>query len=143
MTISSQQDGMIFSNSLFFYFAREVEACSHLLASLCTCLQHLMTLRQWSDTGSLFPAGVHTAAELFATADTINQYCFYGRCLGVQVNVFHFIVIKKMSIKDKVNKLLFGVLISIIISTKSTCYLITFYYQKTSMVLLDSIHLKR
>lgn len=61
-----------------------MEAVSHLLASLCTCLQHLMTLRQWSDTGSLFPTGVHTAAELFATADTINQYCFYGRCLGIQ-----------------------------------------------------------
>lgn len=43
-----------------------------------------MTLRQWSDTGSLFPTGVHTAAELFATANTINQYCFYGRCLGIQ-----------------------------------------------------------
>lgn len=66
---------------------REVEACCHLLASLCTCLQHLMTLREWSEKGSLFPAGVHTASELFATADSINQYCFYGRCIGVQVNL--------------------------------------------------------
>lgn len=72
-------------HSLYYIFVpREVESCCHLLASLCTCLQHLMTLREWSLPGSLFPQGVHTATELFATADSINQYSFYGRCLGVQ-----------------------------------------------------------
>lgn len=79
--IMQNRSSLLFRKSMYM---KEVEACSHLLASLCTCLHHLLTLRKWSDVGSLFPTGVHTAAELFATAETINQYCFYGRCLGIQ-----------------------------------------------------------
>ncbi len=79
--VMQNRSSLLFRKAMYM---KEVEACSHLLASLCTCLQHLLTLRKWSDVGSLFPTGVHTAAELFATAETINQYCFYGRCLGLQ-----------------------------------------------------------
>ncbi|XP_062134093.1 hormone-sensitive lipase isoform X2 [Drosophila sulfurigaster albostrigata] len=74
--------------TLFFrkkFYMKEVEACSQLLCSLCTCLQYLLILRQWSTTtGDLFASGRHTAEQLFELGDTINQYCFYGRCLGFQ-----------------------------------------------------------
>lgn len=82
--IMQNRSSLLFRKSMYM---KEVEACSQLLASLCTCLQHLLTLKQWSDVGSLFPSGVHTANELFATAGTINQYSFYGRCLGIQVSL--------------------------------------------------------
>ncbi|KAM8713679.1 hypothetical protein ACLKA7_013925 [Drosophila subpalustris] len=75
-------------DTLFFrkkFYMKEVEACSQLLCSLCTCLQYLLILRQWSTTtGDLFASGRHTAEQLFELGDTINQYCFYGRCLGFQ-----------------------------------------------------------
>ncbi|XP_017035697.1 hormone-sensitive lipase [Drosophila kikkawai] len=75
-------------STLFFrkkLLMKEVEACSQLLSSLCTCLQYLLILRQWSaSTGDLFACGNHTAEQLFELGDTINQYCFYGRCLGFQ-----------------------------------------------------------
>lgn len=75
--------------TLFFrkkFYMKEVEACSQLLCSLCTCLQYLLILRQWSanSNGDLFASGRHTAEQLFELGDTINQYCFYGRCLGFQ-----------------------------------------------------------
>lgn len=76
-------------STLFFrkkFYMKEVEACSQLLCSLCTCLQYLLILRQWSanSNGDLFASGRHTAEQLFELGDTINQYCFYGRCLGFQ-----------------------------------------------------------
>ncbi|KAH8270790.1 hypothetical protein KR018_003898 [Drosophila ironensis] len=76
-------------STLFFrrkFYMKEVEACSQLLSSLCTCLQYLLILRQWSANtgGDLFACGNHTAEQLFELGDTINQYCFYGRCLGFQ-----------------------------------------------------------
>lgn len=40
---------------------------------------------EWSEPGELFPAGDHSPQELLAKAESINQYCFYGRCLGFQV----------------------------------------------------------
>lgn len=79
---------LAFRSTLFFrkkFYMKEVEACSQLLSSLCTCMQYLLILRQWSvNTGDLFACGNHTAEQLFELGDTINQYCFYGRCLGFQ-----------------------------------------------------------
>lgn len=66
---------------------REIEASSQLLASLCKCLEHLLQIKENSDPGSLFPNGEHTAEGLFDTSASINQYCFYGRCLGFHVSV--------------------------------------------------------
>ncbi|XP_011148929.1 hormone-sensitive lipase isoform X2 [Harpegnathos saltator] len=72
------------------YHMREVEACSQLLASLYTCLQHLKTLYTWSTEVisdgklSLFPTENHTIQELLSKTGDVNQYCFYGRCLGFQ-----------------------------------------------------------
>lgn len=34
---------------------------------------------------SLFSSNEHTPQELLNQAESINQYCFYGRCLGFQV----------------------------------------------------------
>lgn len=75
-------------STMFFrkkFYMKEVEACSQLLSSLCTCMKHLLILHDWSkDSGDLFACGKHSAEELFEMGETINQYCFYGRCLGFQ-----------------------------------------------------------
>jgi len=34
---------------------------------------------------SLFPLEQYSIQELLNNAENINQYCFYGRCLGFQV----------------------------------------------------------
>lgn len=34
---------------------------------------------------SLFTSENHTIQEVFGQMGNINQYCFYGRCLGFQV----------------------------------------------------------
>lgn len=73
------------------HIIREIEAYSQLMASLCTCLQHLQTLYSWRATlengqYSLFASDEHSAHEFLSRAENINQYCFYGRCLGFQVN---------------------------------------------------------
>ncbi|KAK2576142.1 hypothetical protein KPH14_007471 [Odynerus spinipes] len=81
-----QKDSFLFRKG---HYMREIEACSQLLASLCTCLQHLKTLYSWSDRMSdgklsLFSSNEHSPQELLNKAENINQYCFYGRCLGFQ-----------------------------------------------------------
>lgn len=55
-----------------------------MLASLTTCLTHLITLHEWSESGDLFPKGEHTPEELLKRTDSINQFAFYGRTLGMQ-----------------------------------------------------------
>lgn len=64
-------------------YVKEVEAYNHLMASLCTCLKHCHTLRRWTTPGELFPDS-RSVEELLGKAETINQFCFYGRCLGFQ-----------------------------------------------------------
>ncbi|XP_041981178.1 hormone-sensitive lipase isoform X2 [Aricia agestis] len=79
--VCTKRDTLLFRKG---YFVKEVESCSQLLASLGTCLHHLQTLLSWGAPGELFPTEPHSPEELFSQADTINQYCFYGRCLGFQ-----------------------------------------------------------
>nr|XP_034189565.1 hormone-sensitive lipase [Osmia lignaria]XP_034189566.1 hormone-sensitive lipase [Osmia lignaria] len=84
--IYCQKDSMFFRKN---YHMREIEACSQLLASLYTCLEHLQTLSSWSDSmidgkPSLFIGDAHNPQEILNKVDSINQYCFYGRCLGFQ-----------------------------------------------------------
>ncbi|CAG4953093.1 unnamed protein product [Colias eurytheme] len=79
--VCTGRDALLFRKG---YFVKEVESCSQLLASLGTCLHHLHTLISWAEPGDLFPTEPHSPEELFSKADTINQYCFYGRCLGFQ-----------------------------------------------------------
>ncbi|XP_054736586.1 hormone-sensitive lipase [Anastrepha obliqua] len=95
--------------TMFFrkkYYMKEVESCSQLLSSLCTCLHYLLIMHDWSsDSGDLFANGQHTAEELFELGDTINQYAFYGRCLGFQYDntirgVLRFIAIGMASFSE-------------------------------------------
>ncbi|XP_012274425.1 hormone-sensitive lipase [Orussus abietinus] len=81
-----QKDSMLFKKN---NYSKEIEACSQLIASLTTCLQHLKTLHSWSGVTScgrksLFPGDDHSPQELLSHAENVNQYCFYGRCLGFQ-----------------------------------------------------------
>ncbi|XP_028177803.1 hormone-sensitive lipase isoform X3 [Ostrinia furnacalis] len=79
--VCTGRDALLFRKG---YFVKEIESCGQLLASLGTCLHHLHTLLSWAPAGDLFPTEPHSPEELFSQADTINQYCFYGRCLGFQ-----------------------------------------------------------
>ncbi|KPI92481.1 Hormone-sensitive lipase [Papilio xuthus] len=79
--VGAGRDALLFRKG---YFVKEIESCGQLLASLGTCLHHLQTLLSWAPPGDLFPTEQHSPEELFSQADTINQYCFYGRCLGFQ-----------------------------------------------------------
>ncbi|XP_044730297.1 hormone-sensitive lipase [Chrysoperla carnea] len=76
-----KRDQMLFRKSVY---VKEIESCSHLLASLQQCLEYLRTLSKWSSVGELFPRENHTPYDLLSTQTHINQYCFYGRCLGFQ-----------------------------------------------------------
>lgn len=68
-----------------FIFFREVEACNHLLGSLITILNHLITFHSWSENGNLFPTKKeHTPDEILQRALGINQFAFYGRTMGFQ-----------------------------------------------------------
>lgn len=82
------------TNRLWIHFRfsirREIEACYHLLGSLCSCTEQLMIIRSASEYGSLFPSGEHKAEGLFNTSANVNQYSFYGRCLGFHVSIFSF-----------------------------------------------------
>ncbi|EFA02512.1 hormone-sensitive lipase [Tribolium castaneum] len=75
---------------------KDVESCAHLIASLDTCFKHLETLISWSSAGNLFPDEEHSPQELLSNYEDINQYCFYGRCMGFQFceslrNILQFI----------------------------------------------------
>lgn len=68
------------------FICREVEACCDLLVSLCTCLEQLLSMREESVDGSLFPPGEHKAIGLFKRSAEINLQSFYGRCIGFHVS---------------------------------------------------------
>ncbi|CAG9766982.1 unnamed protein product [Ceutorhynchus assimilis] len=76
---------------------KEIESCSHLMSSLDTCFKHLQTLMSWSHNGSLFVED-RPLEDLISVCKDVNQYCFYGRCLGFQFcdslkNVLQFIAL--------------------------------------------------
>lgn len=50
-----------------------------------------MIIREKSEHGSLFPAGDHKAIGLFNTSACVNQYSFYGRCIGFHVSSILFL----------------------------------------------------
>lgn len=93
--ISLSRDSFIFRKG---FYMREVEAICHMMASLGTCFEHLHTLLLWSEPGELFPNTDHGPEELLAQSDTINQYAFYGRCLGIQFCVSIQKILKSISI---------------------------------------------
>lgn len=71
--------------NFFLFIHREIEACNHLLAALISILNHLLTFHAWSEEGNLFPTKKeHTPDEILQRALGINQFAFYGRCMGFQ-----------------------------------------------------------
>uniref|UniRef100_A0A1I8PMQ6 Hormone-sensitive lipase n=1 Tax=Stomoxys calcitrans TaxID=35570 RepID=A0A1I8PMQ6_STOCA len=91
-------------STLFFRkksYMKDIEACSQLLSSLCSCMKYLLILHDWSNDSEdldLFAKGNHSAEELFEKGETINQYSFYGRCLGFQYGDSIRSVLKILSI---------------------------------------------
>ncbi|XP_058807221.1 hormone-sensitive lipase isoform X2 [Phymastichus coffea] len=82
----AQKDSVMFRKS---HRMREIEACSQLLATLGTCLQHTKTLYSWREIMedgqySLFPSEEFRPQELLNQTENINQCSFYGRCIGFQ-----------------------------------------------------------
>ncbi|CAL1676332.1 unnamed protein product [Lasius platythorax] len=81
-----QKDSMFSRKS---HHMKEIEACSQLMVSLKTFLQYLKILYTWSteimSDGklSLFIMD-QSAQEFLHWTENINQYCFYGRCIGFQ-----------------------------------------------------------
>lgn len=49
-----------------------------------TCLNHLVTLHEWSEDGNLFPVRGNTPEDILERARAVDQFAFYGRCLGFQ-----------------------------------------------------------
>lgn len=69
---------------------REVESCAHLFASLGTCMNIVEDIKDICTNDELFPNEHMTIEEqltLLGHIDKIDQYCFYGRCLGFQVGL--------------------------------------------------------
>ncbi|CAG0883655.1 unnamed protein product [Darwinula stevensoni] len=80
-TICTKRDSTFFQKKRSM---REVEAWGQVLASLTQLFEFLKRLHSWSEKGCLFPSDYHSPEELLLEATNLNQYCFYGRCLGFQ-----------------------------------------------------------
>ncbi|KAK9686035.1 Hormone-sensitive lipase (HSL) N-terminus [Popillia japonica] len=79
-----KRDSVLFRKTLF---TKEVESCAHLFASLGTCLSITEIIIENCPDGDLFPSekmSVDEQLALLGHIDKIDQYCFYGRCLGFQ-----------------------------------------------------------
>ncbi|EEB14239.1 Hormone-sensitive lipase, putative [Pediculus humanus corporis] len=79
--IAANKDSIIFRKG---FYVKEVEAISRLIASLLSCLKYLEILLSWSNTGDLFPSAEHFSDILIQQSENINQFAFYGRCMGIQ-----------------------------------------------------------
>jgi hormone-sensitive lipase len=73
-----------FHSYIFFALFREIEACNHLLGAITTLFHQLLQFYASSEDGNLFPIEEHTPEEVLQRATAINQFAFYGRCLGFQ-----------------------------------------------------------
>lgn len=80
--ISSSRSSYFFRRD---HYLKEIAAYSEALDSLHVIMDYMALLMSWSDPGSLFPNEKHGCEDLLASQPKyINQYCFYGRCLGFQ-----------------------------------------------------------
>ncbi|XP_060532409.1 hormone-sensitive lipase isoform X2 [Cylas formicarius] len=78
--VTSQRSSASFEKTLP---TKDIETCSHLISSLDTCFGHLQTMMSWMSDGNLFPEH-KSMDEMISVCRGINQYCFYGRCVGFQ-----------------------------------------------------------
>jgi len=96
MEINSSKASYFFRKE---HYARELEANSQALESICVLISYLKVLMSWCDEGSLFPREHHKPEELFEShTGFINQYCFYGRCLGFQFCKSMAVILKALCI---------------------------------------------
>ena len=82
-------------NSLLFrsgHYSRELVAYVTTLGQLRACMYYLDKLIQYCGEGALFPnekelssSQIEECDELLKEVETLDQDCFYGRCLGFQV----------------------------------------------------------
>ncbi|XP_014205490.1 hormone-sensitive lipase isoform X1 [Copidosoma floridanum] len=82
----NQKDSVLFRKT---HHVKEIEACSQLLAALSTTLQYVKSLfksQEQMEDGqyNLFPSEGHDPHKILRQTEAINQYSFYGRCLGFQ-----------------------------------------------------------
>jgi hormone-sensitive lipase len=85
--ICVNKESILFRSS---HYCRELEAYVTTLGQLRACLVYVKKLPEWSEEGSLFANEDRlmdqTADELMMEVESLNQECFYGRCLGFQVS---------------------------------------------------------
>ncbi|KAF6205243.1 hypothetical protein GE061_019411 [Apolygus lucorum] len=77
-------------NSFFFRkesYYKKIHAYTQAVQSTLTLFEYAKHLTSWSEPGKLIPTPTkeHLVASLMRqVGKPINQYCFYGRCLGIQ-----------------------------------------------------------
>ncbi|KRT79495.1 hypothetical protein AMK59_6970 [Oryctes borbonicus] len=84
-TVCLKRESVLFRKA---FFTKEVESCAHLFASLSTCLSIAEIIKDNCPSGELFPNEKMSNEEqltLLGHMGKVDQYCFYGRCLGFQV----------------------------------------------------------
>lgn len=72
-----------------YFILREIEACSDLIASLLSGFAQVLKVKAKCEQGVLIPPGKHYAIELFNMSACVDQYPFYGRCIGFHVSFFN------------------------------------------------------
>ncbi|KAG5674157.1 hypothetical protein PVAND_004141 [Polypedilum vanderplanki] len=78
--VTENRSGLLFRKTAY---TKEIEACNHLLAALITTFHQLKHFHLSSkERGNLFPE--HSPDEILQRAQMIDQFAFYGRCLGFQ-----------------------------------------------------------
>ncbi|CAG0903634.1 unnamed protein product [Cyprideis torosa] len=79
--IELKRTGRLFKKG---FYSREVDCWSQVISTLKTMLGHMEKVFSWSDHGNLYPHDYHAPEELLKEAESINQYCFYGRAAAFQ-----------------------------------------------------------
>lgn len=72
---------------------RRLSAFAQAIQASLTLLEYSKQLMTWSEPGKLIPSPTneHLVSSLLKkVGKPINQYCFYGRCLGIQVRQEEF-----------------------------------------------------
>ena len=84
--ITINRDSILFRKS---HYCKEVEAYVATLGQLRACLYYAQKLMSYCMGGNLFAdedsINNNIAEQLLSDVETLNEDCFYGRCLGFQV----------------------------------------------------------
>lgn len=92
--ITVNRDSMFFRSS---FYCKELEAFVTALGQLRVCLYYVLKFISFCEQGDLFAVDEEMyeplAEELMTEVETLNQDCFYGRCLAFQVYVCSFLLV--------------------------------------------------